>query len=121
MGRFHDARRPVGRAAEEIVIAALDNAEMQPGTHPQCNRVGCGQLLQSLLQNHRGIERVDRVFKGGIHSVACHLDDFTAVVFDGRPGRGIVGRKSARHSLPVLFPQAGASLNIRKKKRSRAG
>ena len=38
VGRFHDARRAIDRTAEEIVVAALDDAEVQPGTHPQRDR-----------------------------------------------------------------------------------
>ena len=37
MRRLHDARGPVDGTAEEIFVPALDDAEVQPGTHPQRN------------------------------------------------------------------------------------
>ena len=69
----HDPRRAIDGAAEMQPAA---DAQRQPGRRL---RIG-----EPVLNRHGGIESGDRVVECGVHPVAGHFDDRSAVGYDRR-------------------------------------
>ncbi|HTR56992.1 MAG TPA: hypothetical protein VMM27_02345 [Casimicrobiaceae bacterium] len=111
---LHDARGAVDGAAEEIVVAPLHDAQVQSGAHAKWDVIGCRELLQSLLQHRHRVEGIDGVGEVRVYPVPGHLDDGTPMLLDGLARKRVVLGERERHALPLLFPQAGAALNVGK-------
>ncbi len=119
--RAHDPRRAVDRAAEEIVVAALHDAGVQPAADEEPEPSGRVRIGEHLLQFDGGADRVRRVVEGRVHAVARHLDDRSPVTRDGFARQRIVPRKSDRHLPGLLLPEARASLDVTEEKGDDAG
>src|SRR5437764_1212436 len=93
MSGLHDAGRPVDGAAEKVVVASLDDSEMQPGAHAQRDMVVRGQTGQRLLQCCGSVKRVQRIAECGVHSIAGHLHYHATVCLDRLPRQPVVFRQ----------------------------
>ena len=113
MRRRHDARGAVHHAAEEIVVAALDDAGVQTAARPQRNAVDA-RIGECLLELQSGRDRVLRVVEGGVHAVARHLDHAAAMRVDRGPRQVIVPGQRGLHALRLALPQLGAAFDIGK-------
>ncbi len=82
----HDARGAVDGGAEVIVVAAFDDARVQPAAHAQREPLRCCRIGERLLQLYRRADGLDRVPEGGMHPVAGHFDNRAVVALDRRPG-----------------------------------
>jgi hypothetical protein len=117
----HDPRRPVDGAAEVVVVAPLDFAEMQPAADAQRQSGRRLRIGEPALNGHGGVESGDRLVEGSVHSVAGHLDDRPAVGHDGRPHQRIVARQRGPHLLGLLLPEVRAAFDVGEKESYRAG
>jgi hypothetical protein len=109
--RRHDARRAVHHAAEEIVVAALDDPSVQTAARPQRDAVDA-RIGERLLELQSGSDRVLRVVERGAHAVARHLDHVAAVSLDRRPRERIVPREGLFHARRLALPKLGAALDV---------
>jgi hypothetical protein len=82
---LHDPRCPVDGAAEKVVVASLDDPQVQPRAHAQRDMIVGGQASQRLLQRRGGVKRVQRVAESGVHPVPGHLYDNATVSLDRLP------------------------------------
>ena len=53
--RTHDSRRAVDRAAKEVAVPLLDDAQVQPAAHTERYPVGGFRVAKRLLQRKRGV------------------------------------------------------------------
>ena len=116
MRSVHDARGTVDHTAQEVVVAALVNTNVQSAAHPKSDaigRIGIGHLL---LQLQCGGECVDRVLEDGMDAVAGHLYHYAVVVLHGRPGDRIMARERKPHPLGLQLPKPGAALDVGEEK-----
>ncbi len=114
--RAHDSRRTVDRAAEQVAVPLLDDAQMQTAAHLERDPVGDLRIAKRQLQRKRRIYRVQRIGEGGIDAVAGRLHDGSAVARDGRARQHVVPRERPRHPHGFLLPQPGAALYVGKEK-----
>ena len=112
----HDACRAIDRAAIEVAVAPFVDSRMQSAAQRQRQAVRCIRRRKLLLDLESGDQRIERAVKRGVHAVAGHLHDRSAVAFDRCFGDGIVTRHHRRHPLGLLLPEPGAALDIREKK-----
>ena len=112
MRSAHDTCGTVDHAAENIVVAALDDPRMQPAAHPQCNAVGRGRVGERLLQLNRRVHRIDRVIESSVNPATHHFHDGAAVILDRSPRERVVTLQCRLHTLGTLFPQPGAAFDI---------
>ncbi len=114
---LHDSRGAVDGAAEEIVVAPLDEAEVQSRAYPKRDRARRRRHVERALQRYRRRERVDRIGERRVHAVAGHLDDDAVILVDGRARQAIVLGERAGHGLALPFPQARAALDVGEEQR----
>ena len=100
----HDARCAVDRSAEEIVVAALGDARVQPAADANRNAVGRLGIRERPLQLQRCTNCIERVRKGGMHAIAAHFHDVAAIMLHGSPDEHVVTRQGRPHPLGILLP-----------------
>jgi hypothetical protein len=113
----HQARGPIDRRAEEVILALLRLAGMHG--HPDAERArrrpglgGEGELGAD-TRLHRGCR--GREHREG--TVARGLDQPSAGVLDALAEDGIVARERGRHRGGLLLPQARAAGDVREQER----
>jgi hypothetical protein len=106
----HDARGAVDHRPEEVVVAAFVDAGVKTAAHQPTFRL---PVVQRKLQLQCRMQRIERIGKNGVKSVAGSLDDDAPVRFDGFAGKRIVACQRRAHALGFLLPQPRAALDVR--------
>ncbi len=111
------ARHPVDRRSEEVVIADLGGPGVDRHPDAQAARLGPAVTVERVLaldrRGQRGLALVER----GEHPVAGRLDDRPARILDGRPEQGVMRGEGGAHRGPVLLPEPRAPLDVREQER----
>ena len=115
----HDARRAVDGAAEVVVVAPLDLADVQPATDPQLQSVRPGSAMPRWIAT-AAVQRGDRLVERGVHAVAGHFHDRSAARCDRRSNERVVARERGLHALRLLLPELRAALDVGEEKGDRA-
>ncbi len=121
IGGAHDARGTVDGAAEEVVVAALDDAGVQAATDLQRDGVFGLRLAERLLQRDGGADRIEGIAERCVESIAGRLDDEPAPRLDSTPRERVMAGEGGPHALGLLFPQARAALDVGEQERRDGG
>ncbi|HLW12350.1 MAG TPA: hypothetical protein VKU81_06600 [Casimicrobiaceae bacterium] len=121
IGGAHDARGTVDGAAEEVVVAALDDAGVQSATDMQRDGVFALRLADRLLQRYRGADRIEGIAECCVESIAGRLDDEPSPGFDGTPRERIMAGEGGPHALGLLLPEARAAFDVGEQERRDGG
>ena len=108
----HDARRAVDRRPEEVVLAALVDAGVQPAAHEERDIAGVARIGQRKLQLQYGVHRVEGIAEYGEHPVAGGLDHDATVRFDRLATERVVACQRGAHALGLLLPPLRAALDV---------
>jgi hypothetical protein len=120
VGRGHDSRRPINRAAEEVIISTLHNAHMHPGTNREHDPTSRSRISDRELQLKRRLNRIERVLECGVYAVAHHFHDGAVVQFHGGLRQLVMPRQCEPHPLRFALPQTGTAFNVSEEKGERA-
>ena len=116
MRRIGDARGPVHRAAEKIIVAALGRTRMQSAADAQRDPVGGRGIREHLLNLQHRDDGVDRVIERRMDAVTTHLHDDAPMALDGVAGNLVMASQRKAHPLVVTFPELAAAFDVRKEK-----
>ena len=113
MGDGEDPRNAIEGGTEEVPVARLGGTGVE--RHPNTQRADLvpGRVAQGSLGSDRRVDGRYGVGEDRQHPVAGRLDHAAAMRVDARAQEPIMLRERRAHLGCVLFPEAGAPLDVR--------
>jgi hypothetical protein len=99
-----------------MVIAGAELGFTAVQAHPHLDCEPTDRFFQAALRGECCIHRVDGFFESTVDTIACGLDNDSAIRFDRITQEGVVPRQRILHQFRVLLPELRAAFDIGKKK-----
>ena len=77
---------------------------MDTASHSKLDAIRGTRVAKSSLELRSRANRIERIVKDRVGSVAGHLHDLAVVCLDARPRQHVVPRETGGHPLRMLLP-----------------